>query len=322
MANLDAQIEGFEARLAAGALDANGIGGLIDMWLQRGQIRGSHANRERAWALAGHLARNAPGSAPAYLAVARTCAAFHRFAQALDALDAALRTDADPYVVGIERISILQAIGEYEQALTLLRALRGADEFSALGTLAVLLAASGDVAAAEAAFEECRRAYRGVSPIPLALLDFQRGHMWMECGVLESARRWFESAHRLLPQYVAAETHLAEIEMETSELDGALVRLRRLADTSEDPDVWAALAHALSLSGDRERAAWWRAKAAACYDRLLEQWPEAYADHAARFELNHGGDLVRARALADLNVRVRPTAAAKRLLARAMERIL
>src|SRR5437870_6753141 len=50
-----------------------------------------------------------------------------------------------------------------------------------------------------AASTESLSRYPGVSPFPLALLDYQFGLMWMNEGRLEDARRSFEAARRLVP---------------------------------------------------------------------------------------------------------------------------
>ena len=50
-----------------------------------------------------------------------------------------------------------------------------------------------------AASTESLSRYPGVSPFPLALLDYQLGLIWMNEGRLEDARRSFEAARRLVP---------------------------------------------------------------------------------------------------------------------------
>jgi tetratricopeptide (TPR) repeat protein len=204
--------------------------------------------------------------------------------------------------------------------LSLSKRLRaGHEDFESIGALATLLADSGDTTAAEAAFSASRRRYRGVSPIPLALLDFQRGHMWMQHGDYDAARTWFESAMQLLPGYVEAIVHLAEVESKCGELESAIAKLRRLTSTSDDPDVFAELSHVLELMGEHAEAVASRASAVAGYDDLVSRRPEAYADHLARFLLDHGVELTRALELAELNFCVRQTAGARALLDRARE---
>ena len=88
--------------------------------------------------------------------------------------------------------------------------------------------------------------YRGVSPFPLALLDFQLGLMWMNEGQLEDARSSFEAALRRVPAYAPARGHLAEVEAQLGEIDSAVARLYPLALSSDDPDYAAQLARILA----------------------------------------------------------------------------
>jgi hypothetical protein len=79
------------------------------------------------------------------------------------------------------------------------------------GAMASLFGEAGDTGTAERHFDESRARYRGVSPIPPALLDFRRGHMWLENDEPARAAAWFSSALELLPDYAVAEGHLAHI---------------------------------------------------------------------------------------------------------------
>jgi hypothetical protein len=76
--------------------------------------------------------------------------------------------------------------------------------FTTLGALAVLEAERGEVAHAERLFTEARRRYRGVSPFPVASLDFRRGLMWLGQRDLHTARAWFDGALQRVPAYAPA----------------------------------------------------------------------------------------------------------------------
>src|SRR5258708_5572762 len=77
----------------------------------------------------------------------------------------------------------------------------------------------GETDAAERLYAESRRRYRGVSPFPLALLDFQLGFMWMTNDRLDDARMSFDAARRRVPAYAPAKGHLAEVEAELGEIE-------------------------------------------------------------------------------------------------------
>src|SRR5256714_11025164 len=99
------------------------------------------------------------------------------------------------------------------------------DSFENVAGLAGLYSEIGEIDAAERLYAESRRRYRGVSPFPVALLDFQLGFMWMNKGRLDDARTSFDAARRRVPAYAPAQGHLAEVEAELGQTESALARL-------------------------------------------------------------------------------------------------
>ncbi len=318
MINLQAQIESLERRIEAGWTGVADKTTLIELIALRGQVRSRISDYEWAEAAAEKLARDAPADPAAFVARARVRIGFHRFSEALSDLDTAHDLGADRADIDVERASIFQAVGRYDDAIAIYDkvATRRA-EFDSLGALATLHADCGEIEIAEQLFDESRACYRNVSPFPPALLDFQRGHMWLEEGDLHQARIWFESALRSLPAYAAADGHLAEIEAALGAPEGAVARLLTLATSSDDPDYSASLARILKEAGHEEEAREWRSAAAARYDELMTRHPEAFADHAAEFWLEADGDRDRALRLATMNLELRKTRRALHLFARA-----
>ena len=263
MANLQAQIDGLTARSPRHARGRWSHGRrspnrsrLIDLLLLRGHVLGRIADYERAAGLAEQLVRDAPDDGTAWLARARTRATFHRFAEALADLDAAERRGADRAALDAERAAIFQALGCYDDALALRRdAAERRPDFATLGALAGLQAERGEVAEAERLFAEARRHYRDVSPFPVAVLDFQRGLMWLGRGHLRTARVWFDAALRRVPAYAPALGHLAEVDAALGAREAAIDRLRPLTVSSDDPDYAATLAGVLSERGRPQEAA-------------------------------------------------------------------
>ena len=317
MINLQAQIDGLEQLLAGGRAAIGVQAELIELVALRGQILGRIGDCEWSEERAEQLTRDAPADGMAVVARARARSRFHRFADALADLDAAQRLGAAPSLVKAERAGVFQAIGRYEAALTIYNeAANGRVDVTLLGALAILHAERGEIVAAEQLFDESRSRYRGVSPFPLALLDFQRGLMWLAQGDLHRALTWFEAAVRRVPAYAPAQGHLAEVEAALGEPEAAIARLLPLTASSDDPDYTASLARILGDAGRAEEAAEWRNKTAARYDELMARHPEAFADHAAEFWLD-AGDAARARRFAQMNLEVRQTPRAHELLARA-----
>jgi len=281
---------------------------LVDLLILRGDVLGRIADYEQAAGLAELLVCAAPDDGAAWLARARTRATFHRFAHALADLDAAGRCGADQATLDAERAAILQAVGCYTEALVQRRiAAACRPDFATLGALAVLEAERGEVAQAERLFTDARRRYRGVSPFPVASLDFRRGLMWLGQRDFHTARAWFDAAVQRVPAYAPALGHRAEVDAALGARDAAINLLRPLAASSDDPEYAASLASVLSDAGQPVEAEQWRMSAAARYDELMLRYPEAFFDHAADFWLTVGGDSDKGAPAGSWNHISRPT---------------
>lgn len=316
--NLDAQIYGRETNVRSDRATVEDEAALIELITLRGLILGRVTDYERAEECAERLSRDQPTSGAAFRARARTRATFHRFAEALDDLQVAELHLSQSGELSGERAAIFQALGRYDEALVIRQ--ETADvrpSFETLAALAGLQAERGEIEIAEQLFLESRGRYCGVSPFPLALLNFQRGLMWMNYGGLDDARTSFEAARRLIPRYAPAQGHLAEVEAELGDIDSAISRLFPLARSSEDPDYAAQLARILLEAGRTEEARDWSRWAGMAYDELVARHPLAFADHAAEFWLDVGNDPKKALPLAKLNFENRKTPRAYDLLCRA-----
>jgi tetratricopeptide (TPR) repeat protein len=320
LANLEAQVASLEAQMAAGRLAVAGQASLVELVLLRGHLLGCIADYERALALAGQLLRQEPHEVISWLMRARARATLHYFEDALSDLDLAKRLGADRDTVDAERAAIVQALGRSDEALVLRR--RAVDEradFAALGALAVLQAERGEFAEADLLFALACWRYQGVAPFPIAMLDFQRGLMWLERGDLEADRAWFQAACCRVPAYAAALGHLAEVDIAEGQRAAAIERLRPLAARADDPEYAALLAGVLGEAGQVEEACVWRTRAAARYEELAAAHPAAFADHAAEFWLTIGADTDEALELARQNLEFRQTSRARALFQRAAE---
>jgi tetratricopeptide (TPR) repeat protein len=316
--NLEARINGQGSRATRDLLTVVERVELVELLALRGHVLGCIADSERATALANVLVDEVPSDARCFVARARMSGVFHHFASALADLGTAATFGADPVVLDAERAAIYQALGRYDEALAIRRrAVDQRPDFTALAALASVYGEHGEVAEAERWFTAARRCYRGTSPFPLAILEFQRGLMWMEHNDLHRARTWCAAAVRRLPAYVPAHGHLAELDAALGETKAAIGRLRLLALASDDPDYATQLGRILGNAGEAEEAQAWRGKAQARYDELLARHQDAFADHAAEFWLTIGGDHERALRHARQNLSLRQTPRARALVQRA-----
>jgi tetratricopeptide (TPR) repeat protein len=312
--NLQAQIDGLEGHGTTAEAAT-----LIDLLILRGLILGRISDYERAAQLADRLVHDAVTDAAAYMARARTRAVLHRFDDALDDLDRAEGLSPKDTVANRERAVVLQALGRFNEAVVTHEAAgdrRG--HFEDAAALAGLWADRGETGTAQRFYLESLRSYRGVSPFPLALLDFQLGTMWMRHRRLDQARTCFEAAIRRVPAYAAAQGHLAEVEADLGEPEAAIARLYPMAVASDDPDYAAQLARILGEMGRTDEASGWCRSAAERYDELTVVHPAAFADHAAEFWLGVGNDPPKGLRFAEFNLRVRETPRAYDLLAQAL----
>ena len=313
--NLQAQIDGLEDHGTTAEAAT-----LIDLLILRGLILGRINDYGRAMQLADRLVDDAGADAAAYVARARSRAVFHRFTEALDDLDRADRLSPKDTAVNHERAVILQALGRFDEALvTQEGAVDRRGDFEKAAAFAGLWADRDETDTAQRFYLESLHSYRGVSPFPLALLDFQLGTMWMRHERLDQARTCFETAISRVPAYAPAQGHLAEVEADLGEPEAAIARLGRMAVSSDDPDYAAQLSRILGEMGRNDDASGWCRLAAERYDQLTTEHPEAFADHAAEFWLGPGNDPEKALRLATLNFRTRKTPRAYALLTQALE---
>lgn len=308
IANLSAQIAGMEgAKNLSGEQRAE----LVELLLVRAEILGTVRDYERAQQVAEETVKAAPEKAISYLTRARVRAALHLFDSATADLDEAARRGAHVSQTRGTRAAIFAAVGRYDEALALRREAREARPMiSTLGGEAMVLAEMGRTEEAAKLFEEAPRSHRDTSPFPLAQLELQEGLMWERAGEGARARELFNAAVERLPAYAHAVAHLAATEPHAR----AIELLRPVVDRSDNPEYAAQLAEVYRRRGETGEADALMERAKSRWDALMKVFPEAFADHAARFWLGAGGDRAKALDLAKRNAANRKTEAALDLL--------
>jgi hypothetical protein len=307
LSNLDAQITTLESALASGrAVPSNGAM-LVELYAARSRFSGSFDDFAKMASVADRLVSEYE-TAEAYSVRALFFSGVHEFDAAAADLETARAlglSSAETMLFDIE----IATDGEIERALAHHEErARSFPSFRTLSTLATAEAAHGEFWAADEHYVEAALSYRDVSPLPLAWLAFARGVMWAEMADRpDFAEPLYREAVERLPSYVVANVHLAEIEAQRGDTAGALARLFRIAELTEDPEPMGLIAE-LSMESDLESSTRYAAAARERYDALLATFPLAFADHAAEFFSGPAGaDPERGVGLALDNLENRPT---------------
>ncbi|HRQ64974.1 MAG TPA: hypothetical protein PKZ76_08935 [Xanthomonadaceae bacterium] len=280
----------------------------------RYSILGRLGDAEAALELVQGYMVQSPDDAEALLLRGNLRGTFHRFVEARQDIERALRSEP----------AAQRALDELDLASgghhALAERLAGRDtsaeglyDLALRGNLAVQ---QGDAAQAEHWFRQAQFRYRDVSPLPLAWLHTQQGIAWLRFGDIERAQRFFEAAHLRLPQYYLAAEHLAETEFLLGRPERARELYRLVVAQTDNPAFHAALAEVEAELGDLEAAEASLRRAREGYQSLLARHPAAFADHAAAFHLERD-ETEPALALARLNLSHRQDVMAWLLLAEA-----
>ena len=317
VANLSALIDSLELGRVEGATFEDLLA-LSKLLFLRGDLLGRIADHDRAELVATEAITLSPGTGIAFYTRARLAERFHRFEEANALLDRALAAGYPRQKIDVEKAALLQATGQFREALVLRERLAKDDPgIHTLGALASLLAEMDQWAAAETCYAAALDADNGVSPFPCGQLLFEWGVSAMRRGDLDCAETMFAQLGAMLPAHVPGRGHRAEVALARGRLDLAMALIKPLLATSDDPEYRATYAEILAARGDRE-AANEAEHAAADYERLLARRPEAYADHAAAFFIGVGNRPQLAVALASANVKLRDTPRSRSLLAKAL----
>jgi tetratricopeptide (TPR) repeat protein len=291
-----------QAKLAPG--DWMRRGALVELLLMEAEVLGRTSSFDRAVAVVDedHPEKSAEG----LLVRARIRAALHRFREAARDLDAAEKAGAPKDRIDAARWALFVATGSAAIALPLREAEATKNPtYGALAGLAAAYEAVGRFEDADAAYAQALAKYRHHSPFAAAWIALARGVMWSErAGDRARGRKHLEASVAIVPEYVPANVHLAELERDAGEIDRAVGRLERIAKTSEDPEPLAILG-AIEKAAGRPDGAKHLEEARARYEVLLVKHPPAFADHAA--ELYAAIDPRRAHTLAMQSLSERET---------------
>ena len=321
LANLSASIDSLERRRAEG-MTFDDLVSLSNLLFLRGDLLGRIADHDRAEAVAKDAVALCPGTAPALYTGARIASRFHRFEEATTLLDEATAAGYSTNDIDVERAALLQATGNYDNALAVRERLATEDPgIHTLGALASLLAEVGEWLAAQAHYISALDKDNGISPLPCSQLLFEWAVSAMRRGDLDRAEQIFSELHAVLPAHVPGRGHRAEVALARGEFDLAQTLIMPVLDIADDPEYRATYAEILAARGEVEAAGIEAQRAAVEYERLLAQRPEAYADHAGFFFIGIGNRPHRALLLAEANWKLRDTPRSRKLLETAREKV-
>ena len=278
LTNLNSRIGGLRSAVGAQPTVAALRGELVGNLLSRAQFVGTFADLGESLALAAEGRRLSSDSERAIETEATALGAVHEFTRATDLLASIDESGSD--ASGNLRL----ARGDDPRPIERARREKALEKpsFGSLSSWAVALSLVGEFVAADAAYADALRHYRDVSPLPVAWVAFQRGVMWAErAGDTTRGRAYYEDAIRVLPEYVVANVHLAEIEASEGDVAAAERRLVRVIEAgTEEPETYGLLSRVAASEDDRDR---WRELTERSYISLIERYPKAFLDHGAEF---------------------------------------
>ena len=316
ISNLSAAIDSLELRHVEGAT-FDDLAALSKLLFLRGDLLGRIVDHDRAELVAIDAISMPTKIGNVLYLRARLAERFHRFAEANALLHQALAAGYPKQEIDVERAALLQATGQYREALALRKRFAQDDPgIHTLGALASLLAETDQWRTAESCYEAALDVDNGVSPLPCGQLLFEWGVSAMRRGELDRAEAIFVELEAILPQHVPGRGHRAEVALARGQLDPAESLITPLLEISDDPEYRAIYAEILAARRDGE-AAIEAERAAAAYEQLLRRRPAAYADHAAAFFMGVGNRPQLAVDLALANLKLRDTPRSRRLLGRA-----
>jgi len=306
LANLDAMVE-------RGVADP----GSIDLMLLRMQFRADYATLDHVAA----LTESRSTTAEDLMRRAKARAAAHRFVDASADLEAAAAMGAPQARVQAQRAGLQVACGQARDALPWLQAQASRrPDFGTLFALARGEAAAGRLEEADAMYALALRNLDTTSPFPAAVTWFARGQMWSEQAAdATRGAAMYREALRLVPAFVGARVHLAELLASQGRAAQAVSLLEPVTREAREPEALALLGILHTRLGRTGQGQGEIDDARARFEDLLRRHPQAFADHAAEFYLGAGRDAPRALAWARLNFDQRPTRRAHTLLVRALK---
>ena len=256
---------------------------LVEHLMLRFQMHGEFDDLAEADDASRLLAERLPAAAQAQLLRASVLRLQHRYADACAVL-LTLEDEQSQPVVMLQRQSVAVASGRASSVIHAIRTQAAQNpSYATLTRLAAALGELGDLEAADQMYAAALDAYTDVSPYAVAWVQFQRAGLWREQSP-SRAVGLYQAALARVPDYLAANVHLAEVTSELGDRKGAIDRLTEVESASTDPDVHAVLYRMLTEgAGEATAAEERRARADELFQPWLQRFPYAIKHHASEF---------------------------------------
>ena len=301
LARIDHSIAAWTANAAANDRDFLSTANLAVLYEARARLSGDVTDYARAEGAADRSLAIEPRQLDVRALHARLLLASHDFRRALAEAESLDRTAPDQSAVlaivadaRLELGDVAEAEALYGRIATL------APGGAATARLARVAFVRGDpdgaVAQAEAAFRTAES--EGQEGPALSWYAYLAGVLSQSAGNPEAAASWFDRALEAWPESHLALAGRARVAAALGAVDDAIAAYRQAAAISPQPEALAALGDLLARRGDDAGAADQFATVRAIA-QLQGSGGLIYNRQLALFEVNHGGDVARALALAE-----------------------
>jgi tetratricopeptide (TPR) repeat protein len=262
-------------------------------------------------------ARLTPNDPVCFVTRAEQEQSLHRFKEARTDVERAKALGVDPKRAAALEMDLDWNDGRYDTAIPAIRAERLRHPSPATWLREAQLDHDlGLEDEADAAFEAAEDLIQDTGPLVPAHLNVQRGIQKVQTGRLDEACVFFRAAVERIPNYVAANEHLAETLHMLGKNEEAIRIYESVVKLTDDPEFSHALGALYASNGKADAARDLEAKAHAGYAALLQKYPEAMYWHASEFYMATG-ETARALELLRKNVVLRPNSTSFVALARA-----
>ena len=276
----------------------------------RYRVLGDFNDAVNALNLINKLVEEQPKTPSIYLIHATILSGFHEFDKAIIALETAKQYGMKQKAIQKLKQEILFSLGQYEDYKTVISK-KGNNLNKAKYALL-----NNHFKQASYYYKLEMDTYRDTDPFKLAWLQLQQGIAFLRYGKYDTAKLFFETAHKRFPKYYLVTEHLAESEFLLGNFEKARKLYQQVSKQTQNPEFFAQLAKIELKLKHPQKANMYLTTAKNKFDNLTQKFPKATGDHALQFYLNNKQE-AKALNLAQININNRKNIESYLLLAKA-----